>query len=194
MQTLVTAAQHKNFTLPLLQMKQHGLQRQKAPHRGKGKGRGQGRGRQQQAPRQYQDVDAVDGDVKMQVRGERGGKREQERKRKRQLGDDTDMVDAEASLKACRCCQHQHAWHKTPVDMHRVVQHLYGTYKLETRQRCLLSQLTDSCHPRCRHLVTLSGFCLKGLVCCTGKRCWRGPANKWRGAKGSSTGKRRVVS
>ena len=118
MQTLVTAAQHRKFTLPLLQMKQHGVQRQKAPHRGKGKGRGQGRGRQQQAPRQYQDVDAVDGDVKMQVRGERGGKREQERKRKRQLGDDTDMVDAEASLKAsCGFFQCLHAWHKPPVDM-----------------------------------------------------------------------------
>lgn len=75
------------------------MQRQKAPHRGKGKGRGRGRGRgvQPQAPRNYEDVDAIDSDIKMQVRGERGGKREQERKRKRQLGDDVDMIDAEVS-------------------------------------------------------------------------------------------------
>lgn len=64
-----------------------------------------------QPSHQYQDVDAVDGDVSMQIRGERGGRREQERKRKRQLGDDVDMVDAEVGQSAvqCSCCAGAHS-------------------------------------------------------------------------------------
>lgn len=66
--------------------------RGKKAHRGKGKGRG-GRGQQPQQPqkRQYEDMD---GDVEMKTRGQRGGKKYQQRKRLAMGCNDVEMQEA----------------------------------------------------------------------------------------------------
>ena len=69
------------------QVQQGSQNRQNAAHRGKGKRK-----------TSYQDMDAVGQDVKMKSRGERGGRRYQEKKRKRLLGEDTEMMAAEVNV------------------------------------------------------------------------------------------------
>ena len=89
------------FNLTLIHCLQGNRQaggRGKKAHRGKGKGRG-GRGQQPQQPqkRQYEDMD---GDVEMKTRGERGGKRYQQRKRLAMGCNDVEMQEVGAACTA----------------------------------------------------------------------------------------------
>ena len=65
---------------------------------GRGKGKGRGRGQQQQQQQQKRSREDMDGDVDMKHRGNRGGKRYQQRQRRAMGVDDVEMQDVEVSM------------------------------------------------------------------------------------------------